>query len=289
MEPGYTKNMTTSNQKRFRILLKGDRAIYTDPTCNETEELKKMCRASNLTYLSRMAFGLTQSCIVEGLPANVTGFAIRFSDRVLNIDELTNGVVLPFDLPSKEDREKAKNKLKDNTITNTQENTMAKTKRVPVPFFTASGKQYWYDFATGKVGVGNKAHYTHKTTYLFAQKLDDKGNLIRNKNGKRFSVHISQIRALANAPAPKAAKATVAAPAASFAAAVGAWPQPVAKQAVAQVLAGQSLQTADQELRVLIGQLTSQVNSMRSEIASLTRTVADLKTTISEYDGLVRR
>ena len=281
--------MTTSNQKRFRILLKGDRKIYTDPTYNETEALKKMCSASNLTYLSRMAFGITQSCIVEGLPANVTGFAIRFSDQVLNIDELADGVVLPFDLPSKEDREKAKNKLNNNTISNTQENTMAKTNRVPIPFFTAAGKQYWYDFATGKVGVGDKAHYTHKTTYLFAQKLDPTGKLVRNKNGKRFSVHISQIRASASAPAQKAAKAAAAAPATSFAAAVGAWPQPVAKQAVAQVLAGQALQAPDQELRVLIGQLTSQVNSMRSEVACLTRTVADLKTTIAEYDGLVRR
>lgn len=201
------------------------------------------------SYEYGLEFYPTDSVIVQGDPKNLDLMLIKAAPHrvYLTWEEI--------ELPES---------LKQLYNLNTQENTtMTKPKQIPIPYFTASGEQYWYDPVTDRVGVGNKLHAKGKTTFLFAAKIGPDGDVVRSK--RRYSVHISNIRSFANqkqaAPVSETTKKSV-----------GAWPQPVSNVTP-----------------VVNSQLEQKVDELTAKIAQLSTTITLLSNRLSNFDGLIRK
>lgn len=221
------------------------------------------------SYEYGLEFYPTDSVIVQGDPKNLDLLLIKAAPHrvYLTWEEI--------ELPES---------LKQLYNLNTQENTtMTKSKQIPIPYFTASGEQYWYDPKTDRVGVGDKLHASHKTTFLFAVATDSKGKKTRAAN--RHSVHISTIRAFAKQQQEKDRSG------ASYNKS-GAWPQPASTNGEIRdqyTPAGgvAELQGSTQSSTRLA--LESKIDSLTATVVQLKNTVTVLTDRLASFDGFIRK
>lgn len=209
------------------------------------------------SYEYGLEFYPTDSVIVQGDPKNLDLLLIKAAPHrvYLTWEEI--------ELPES---------LKQLYNLNTQENTtMTKSKQIPIPYFTASGNQYWYDPATDRVGVGETLHAKGKTTFLFAVSMDSKGK--KTRAPYRLSVHISTIREFAKKQEGHTSET------ASFNK-TGAWPQPAKTDQ-------SSVQGSTQSSTRLA--LESKIDSLTATVVQLTNKVTVLTDRLASFDGFIRK
>lgn len=231
--------------------------------------------------------GSSQSCLIESYQ-----YKLEF---VPNVSVIVYGDPRQFDLmisraaPNRvffafEEIELPESLLQLYNINTQEKQTMAnKTNRVLIPYFTATGDQYWYDTINDQVGVGVTPHATRKSTYLFAQRAGAGGAKIRPKN--RIAVHISTIRAEAQkASALSATKAS--GPAVATIPATGAWPQPVRNTASSAKAAAPAASAAQPAISV---PAASAIAALEHKIDVLTATLRNVEARLAQFDGFVRK
>ena len=221
------------------------------------------------SYEYGLEFYPTDSVIVQGDPKNLDLLLIKAAPHrvYLTWEEI--------ELPES---------LKQLYNLNTQENTtMTKSKQIPIPYFTASGKQYWYDPATDRVGVGETLHAKGKTTFLFAVSMDSKGK--KTRAPYRHSVHISTIREFAKKQEGHTSETS------SFNK-TGAWPQPAStngeiRDQYTPASGVAELQGSTQGSTRLA--LESKIDSLTATVVRLTNTVTVLTDRLASFDGFIRK
>lgn len=221
------------------------------------------------SYEYGLEFYPTDSVIVQGDPKNLDLLLIKAAPHrvYLTWEEI--------ELPES---------LKQLYNLNTQENTtMTKSKQIPIPYFTASGKQYWYDPATDRVGVGETLHAKGKTTFLFAVSMDSKGK--KTRAPYRHSVHISTIREFAKKQEGHTSETS------SFNK-TGAWPQPAStngeiRDQYTPASGVAELQGSTQGSTRLA--LESKIDSLTATVVRLTNTVTVLTDRLAGFDGFIRK
>ena len=221
------------------------------------------------SYEYGLEFYPTDSVIVQGDPKNLDLLLIKAAPHrvYLTWEEI--------ELPES---------LKQLYNLNTQENTtMTKSKQIPIPYFTASGKQYWYDPATDRVGVGETLHAKGKTTFLFAVSLDSKGK--KTRAPYRHSVHISTIREFAKKQEGHTSETS------SFNK-TGAWPQPAStngeiRDQYTPASGVAELQGSTQGSTRLA--LESKIDSLTATVVQLTTKVTVLTDRLASFDGFIRK
>lgn len=221
------------------------------------------------SYEYGLEFYPTDSVIVQGDPKNLDLLLIKAAPHrvYLTWEEI--------ELPES---------LKQLYNLNTQENTtMTKSKQIPIPYFTASGKQYWYDPATDRVGVGETLHAKGKTTFLFAVSMDSKGK--KTRAPYRHSVHISTIREFAKKQEGHTSETS------SFNK-TGAWPQPAStngeiRDQYTPASGVAELQGSTQGSTRLA--LESKIDSLTATVVQLTTKVTVLTDRLASFDGFIRK